>query len=335
MSWAERMLSDEALAPYLVGQKSLTLASRVQALLDEQQENWPVLSEAVAGLDQVTYKPLQVRGSRVLAQFNPRRLVSTSARVDAASIRERPCFLCPESLPPEEKALAFGSDFVLLCNPFPVLRRHLVIASRAHTPQAIESRLSVLLELAKELGPDYFALYNGPACGASAPDHLHFQACARELFPIAQDVEQWRRQQIKGGRVEVFTLPGYRLNVLIASSGEREALVEWFQAAKARLAVVTGTPGQEPLLNLIVTFANSSWRVYFFPRGKHRPACYYAEGEARLGISPGAIDLAGVVVVPEASHFARLSGPLLEQIYAEVTLDEERFAELVSALKHK
>jgi len=112
----------------------------------------------------------------VLAQFNPRRIVSTTAGVDSATIGQRPCFLCSENLPPEEKGIEFGEDFIVLCNPFPVLRDHLVITARRHIPQAIEGSFGALLDLSRELGAEWFTVYNGPKCGASAPDHLHFQA---------------------------------------------------------------------------------------------------------------------------------------------------------------
>jgi hypothetical protein len=285
-----------------------------------------MLREAVGGLAEVEYKKLNVVGSTVFAQFNPKRMVSTGARVDAASIKQRPCFLCPDNLPPEEKGIEFGSDFILLCNPFPVLCNHLVIASRRHTPQAIAGNFGTLLDLAQALGPDYFALYNGPACGASAPDHLHFQACSRQLLPILNDMNSWaplRVSRIEGG--EVFTLSDYRVKVMIARGIKRGAILTWFEQALTQLAEVTKALDQEPMLNLIVTCGEPGWTVCLFPRARHRPACYDADGEAKLTVSPAAIDLSGVVVVPEASHFARISGGDLEGIYSEVTLDNGQF----------
>jgi len=324
------MISEAALAPYLSGEDTPELRARVAALYAEQQASWPRLGEAVAGLAEVEYKRLAVRGSEVLAQFNPQRIVSTAARVDAAAIRERPCFLCADHLPPEEKGIAFGQDFVILCNPFPILRRHLVIAARGHTPQVIAGHFGVLLDLAQALGPEYFAIYNGPACGASAPDHLHFQACSREMLPLVGEVKHWPRRevaQIVDG--EVATLRSYRINLLVARGSERSAIAAWFERSLAHLSALTGA-SPEPMLNLGVT-CDREWKVFLFPRGKHRPACYDAEGEAKLTVSPAAIDLAGVLVVPEASHFARINERDAERIYSEVTLDETRFGKLIEA----
>lgn len=334
MSWEKRVISDAALAPYLADHTTPDFRARVTALISEQQAAWPMLREAVAGLAAVEYKKLNVGGSTVFAQFNPKRIVSTAARVDAAAIKERPCFLCADNLPLEEQGIEFGADFVLLCNPFPVLRDHLVIASRHHTPQAIADNFGTLLDLAHALGPDYFALYNGPACGASAPDHLHFQACSRELLPIVHDITHWMRRSvssIEGG--EVFTLSDYRVNVMIARGTERGALVAWFNQALTQLAAVSGAPDREPMLNLIVTCGRYDWTVSLFPRARHRPACYDAAGSAKLTVSPAAIDLSGVMVVPEAAHFARISGEDLEGIYLEVTLDEARFDAWVARLE--
>jgi hypothetical protein len=330
LSWENRLVSDAALAPYF-DSDARDFHARVRALIREQQETWPMLSRATAALDAVQYKPLGVKGSEVFAQFNPARAVSTAAKVDAATIKERPCFLCPASLPAEEKGVEFGANFVALCNPFPVLRDHLVISSREHTPQSVDGHFGVLLDLARELGEEFFALYNGPACGASAPDHLHFQACSRERLPIARDVEAWGRRAVaRGEGLEVFTLPGYRVNVLVARGDAREALSGWFDQTLRRLAAVTQASG-EPMLNLVATYGRGAWTVYLFPRERHRPACYFAEGEARLLVSPGAIDLAGVVVVPDPQHFARITARDLESIFGEVTLDDARFAALTAA----
>lgn len=334
MSWETRIISDAALAPYLADPTKPDFRARVAALIAEQQAAWPMLREAVEGFAAVEYKKLNVSGSTVFAQFNPKRIVSTAARVDAASIKQRPCFLCADNLPPEEQGIEFGADFVLLCNPFPVLRHHLVIASRAHTPQAIAGNFGTLLDLAQALGPDYFALYNGPACGASAPDHLHFQACSRDLLPIIHDLDTWMRlsvSSIEGG--EVFTLSDYRVNVMIAHGTKRDAIIAWFNQALTQLATVSGAPDREPMLNLLVICGHYGWTVCLFPRARHRPACYDAAGSAKLTVSPAAIDLSGVIVVPEAEHFVRISGEDLERIYLEVTLDEARFDAWVARLE--
>jgi hypothetical protein len=328
MSWSTRLLSDTALAPYVTPGTGTGLPTRVAALLAQQHATWPMLRAGTAALAAAQYRSLQVNGSEVIAQYNPQRLVSTAAPVDATSIRARRCFLCAEHLPLEERGLAWGEDFVILCNPFPVLPNHLVIAARSHRPQAIAGSYGTLLDLAAALGEAYWVLYNGPACGASAPDHLHLQAGTRALLPILHEVEHWPHQQVvQHADQEVFTLTGYRLQVLIARGRKRSTLLAWLQHAVAGLATVTRASDPEPLLNLLVTCEATGWTVYIFPRARHRPACYFAEGEAKLTVSPAALDLAGVLVVPDTDHFTRIRAQDIARIYAEVTLDAPRFAQ--------
>jgi ATP adenylyltransferase/5',5'''-P-1,P-4-tetraphosphate phosphorylase II len=325
MGWKERVIGIEELRPYLPNKSEPDFRGLVEGLAEQQLATWPMLRDAVAGLARVEYKGLRVRGSEVLAQFNPQRIVSTGAKVDAAAIKQRPCFLCAENLPPEERGIAFGADFVALYNPFPVLPRHLVITSRRHIPQAIEGNFGTLLDLALDLGGEFFVVYNGAACGASAPDHLHFQACERKSLPIIREVDSWEGRILSNDSgVETFTLKDYRLNALITRGNNRDALIEWFDRALRRLAEITGAES-EPMINLVVTRDGGRWTVIVFPRGKHRPDRYFAEGDAKLTVSPAAIDLAGVLVVPQPDHFAKISSRDAEEIYAEVTLGGEVF----------
>jgi ATP adenylyltransferase/5',5'''-P-1,P-4-tetraphosphate phosphorylase II len=331
MSWAERIISDAEIAFYWPG-ADRSFGARVHALLAQQQAVWPQLRAAVAGFVQVEYKTFRVKQSVVLAQHNPSRIVSTSARVDDATIKARPCFLCADNLPAAEQGIAFGAEHVVLCNPFPVLPKHLVIAARAHTPQAINGGFAALLDLTRELGAEFFTLYNGPRCGASAPDHLHFQAGARTLLPIWRELQTWRLRWLSPRQtVASFALPGYRINLLGVRSVERQALLEWLAQALRALANVMET-NEEPLLNLLATFENDAWTVLLLPRQRHRPRCYDLASEAHLLISPAAIDLGGVVVVPQPEHFARLQARDLEQIFAEVALAEKRFADWLARL---
>ncbi len=320
MTWDDRILGDADLKPFQ--QKEKSFGARVRGLVAQQLETWPMLRDGTAGLAEVRYKKLSVRGSDVLAQFNPKRIISTTARVDSATIGQRPCFLCPANLPPEEKGIEFGEDLIVLCNPFPVLRDHLVATARRHIPQAIEGNFSVLLDLSRELGEEWFTVYNGPKCGASAPDHLHFQACSREILPIINDIDRWDRKPFHtSSAVESFTLRKYRVNSIIGRSSERETLIGWFDGVLRRLA---GDGDEEPMINLIVTCDEKAvWTVIVFPRSRHRPSCYYAEGDAMLTVSPAAIDLGGVLVVPQADHFERISAQDVEQIYTEVTSEIE------------
>ncbi len=329
-NWDSRYIHDHALRAYWQPTGDWDFRQRVSALLRQQHATWPMLRDAVTGLVAAEYKPLSVKGCTVLTQFNPARIVSTAAKVDAATIKQRACFLCCENLPPEELGVAFNDEFVALCNPFPVLADHLVIAAKEHRPQLIADDFGALLDLTRALGRDWFTLYNGPRCGASAPDHLHFQACARAGVPLFDDFAATLEQSPDTVRLSWQT--DYRINVLAASSRKRDELCAWFLRALTELARVTET-SEEPLLNLLVTFQHETWTVFLLPRGKHRPACYFAEGDAQLTVSPAAIDLSGVLVVPQPAHFARISATDVAQILAEVTLDDERFKAWLQAIQ--
>jgi hypothetical protein len=338
MSWKDRLLSTNELPAFVVppsGGSGLppeggTTNALAKALLQQQIETWPALRDAVAGFNQVEYKSFSVKGSEVLTQFNPKRIVSAGAKVDAATIGQRPCFLCPDNLPKEEKGIAFGASFVILCNPFPVLRDHLVIASRQHTPQEINGSFGAFLDLTRELGEGWFTLYNGARCGASAPDHLHFQACSSNSVPLFDDVKYFSTQKTAEG-LRLITSERYRLNFVAAQTDQREALIGWFAHAVNALGEVTAA-NEEPMFNLVATYWDEQWTIFVFPRAKHRPDCYFAEGEKQLLVSPGAIDLAGVMVVPPPDHYARITRRDLEGIYAEVSLDDTRFQQWLAII---
>ncbi len=325
MNWEQRIIGAAALRPYLSKDPEPDFRGLVEGLARQQLETWPLLRDATAGLARVEYKKLSAGGSEVLAQFNPQRIVSTAARVDAAAIKERPCFLCAENLPAEERGIAFGEAFVALYNPFPVLPTHLVIASRRHTPQTIESNFGTLLDLAHDLGDEFFVIYNGAKCGASAPDHLHFQACERKSPPIFREMETWQKRILSSDSgIETFALKDYRLNALIARGNDRGALSEWFDRALKLLAEVTAAES-EPMINLAATRDGDRWTVIVFPRAKHRPDRYFAEGDSKLTVSPAAIDLSGVLVVPQPDHFAKITSQDVQEIYDEVMLGGEAF----------
>ncbi len=159
------------------------LRQRIDSLFVQQREGWPMLRDGEASLGQLQRKTLMSGDDSVVVQANPARRRSTLAKTDAQSVAARQCFLCPENMPAEERGVTF-EDLVIMPNPFPVLPMHCTIAAREHRPQLISGRIDCLLRLAAEIGPDLAAFYNGPKCGASAPDHFHFQAARASEIPI-------------------------------------------------------------------------------------------------------------------------------------------------------
>jgi len=332
MNWDEKIIGVD-------NETDQTLEARVAALIDQQLDTWPSLREGYEAFAQIETKRVRVEESEVVIQHNPRRIRSTAASVDKSSVESRPCFLCPENLPPEEKGIAYGDDLVILCNPLPVLDRHLSIVHREHVPQQIDGNVDVMLALARDLGSDYFVLYNGPECGASAPDHLHFQACSREHLPITENLFEDEPvmaedcsycEETARNSFELLTLGGCGRSVVVFRGGNPSEVAHWIRQVVGELGLQTDR--HEPLINLICTYDPKLWTVYLFPRAKHRPARFYAEGEDRLVVSPGAIDMAGVVVVPERAHFEKIDGDRIAEIFYEVSMRSETVNDLIDEL---
>lgn len=336
MNWETRIIQESELSSHRRDLHATDLPSQVEALLNHQIAHWPLLSAGVRALSDVSLKKIFLGRFEVFAQFNPQRITSAAAQVDQASIQKRPCFLCDENLPAEEKGLAYGEELIILCNPFPIVNRHLSIVHRSHLEQTIAGRFEMVLDLARDLSREFFVLYNGPQCGASAPDHFHLQAGGREDLPLEKhmaliqeptELGVHKCEIVRTEGIELFTLDDYHLRVLIYCGSNPEALARWFYRTMEILAELTGNH-PEPLMNLIATFDDPNWTVYLFPRAKHRPACYYAEGEDKLLVSPGAMDLAGCLVIPVEADFAKINAEIVREIFSEVTLGPEAFSGL-------
>ena len=339
MSWDERIISERELRAYQEDETDQSLEARVAALIDHQFETWPLLRAGCEAFAQIETRRVQIAESEVVIQHNALRIRSTAASVDKASVENRRCFLCPDSLPNEEKGIAYGDELVVLCNPFPVLERHLSIVHRKHVPQQIEGNVELLLALAHDLGSSSFVLYNGPECGASAPDHLHFQACSRELLPIEENLYDDEPVMVEDcnyceetarNSFELFTLGGCGRSVVVFRGGNSREVAHWVYEVIKELAAQTDKT--EPLINIICTYDPKVWTVYLFPRAKHRPASFFAEGEQRLVVSPGAIDMAGVVVIPEREHFDKINGERASAIFSEVSMNGEIVNDLVDEI---
>jgi hypothetical protein len=239
--------------------------------------------------------------------------------VDRASIAKRPCFLCRENLFPEQEGLAFGPDIVLYCNPFPVVDRHLTVVHREHRPQVIEGQLDAMLGLAAAL-PGFFTIYNGPQCGASAPDHLHLQAGSRDGLAIVRETAG-----NAGPAIEA-----YGIRALLFRSKDCARVRSGTRRALGILSAVTGRE-PEPWCNLAAFYEpEAGYSLVVFPRSKHRPDAFHA-GE--LAVSPATIDMSGILVTPFAKDFERLSGADVAAVYREVTIPEDQFRDVLSRLE--
>ena len=286
-------------------------------LFRQQAGAWPLLRAGLDGLARARTRPVAACGAEILLRHIPHRVASTTAAVDPSSIARRPCFLCAANRPPEQKGLELADRFTLLCNPFPIVERHLTVVHAEHRPQAIHDRVGAMLDLAAEL-PGSFTVYNGPRCGASAPDHLHLQAGSRSSLPVVREA---------AGRPGP-ALQAYGMRALLLR-GEKARVVGETERALYHLAAVTGREG-EPWCNAAAwREEDKSFALVLYPRSKHRPDAFHT-GE--LTVSPASLDMSGLLVVPLLRDFERLTGEDVAAVYREVTLEAGEFHEVVERL---
>jgi hypothetical protein len=315
MSWEHILQNDRSLQP---------LRLRIDALFAQQRETWPALRDGEAALAHLQRKTLASEGESIMVQVNPARRRSTQAKTDAKAVAARACFLCPENMPPEERGIAF-EDLVLLPNPFPILPLHCTIADRVHRPQQIRGRVATFLQLAQELGPDMAALYNGPRCGASAPDHFHLQAVSASGIPILSQLPAIN------GRRQLVPHSSFGRNMLVISGEGAGHVATDIERSMDALRQIEAT-ADEPMFNLVAHFHDGRYVVVLFPRTAHRPACYFATGADQLLVSPAVLEMCGILVVTEPDHFARIDARVARSIYEEVSISAARFAELTSTV---
>lgn len=311
---------------------SVSLPELSARFLQEQALSWPQLAKGIASLDTVKTREVPCNGFSVTLQFNPGRIISTGAKVDAKSIRERPCFLCAGNLPPEQKGILVFREFLVLCNPAPIFLGHYTITHVDHIPQAIEPFAHSFLQLAHDLGPDFTVFYNGPRCGASAPDHMHFQASPSGAIPVERDAVDERRRKVlmKVKDVTILTLENFGRDLILFESPHRQSLEEVFLSVLQSFRVRSGAK-EEPMINVLCSFRNEAWRMILFPRTKHRPDVFFKEGEERVMVSPAAVDIGGLIITPREKDFHGLTAGMIEGIFREVSVDAETIREIVGS----
>ena len=301
----------------------------VNELLAEQLTSWDTARTNYEALQEVESKVLDVDGYTFRVQFNPARIRSSAAKVDPKSIQERKCFLCKDNLPAAQKGLKFGEGYTVLVNPFPIFPQHLTIPAVEHKDQLIRNRFVHMLELAERLS-GFVLFYNGPKCGASAPDHAHFQAGNKGFLPLESE---WRSAAgevfySKEGTA-LYALKEYPAPMLVLTSDSMEKAAGLFDQIYTLLDKGVEV---EPMMNLLAWYEDGQWVVCIIPRTLHRPVCYFAEGEENLLISPASVDLGGVFITPLEKDFEKITSQDIRNILQEVCLTGSGLNELVNEL---
>lgn len=277
----------------------MDLQKEIEHLFVSQQKGWDLMSSAIEQLDKVQTKNFSW-GDEILVQvqYNPARIVSASTKIDENEINKRPCFLCERNRPSEQTGISFLEKYTILTNPYPILRNHLTVASQSHVPQRIRNRVGDVLSLT-ELLPNYVVFYNGPKCGASAPDHFHLQAGLKTEALLQGDNE-------------------LRSCFIIESEFAHE-VTECFEDVYHFLRKKQENQ-DEPMLNLIAFTQNNKYVVHVFPRKAHRPRQYFYEGKQKMLISPGALDMAGLIIASREEDFIKITKEDIEDIFSQVSM---------------
>ena len=306
-------------------------SSQINKLLAEQIDEWPRASINYAALANVKVKSFGVGPLTLKVQFNPARIVSSAAKVDAKSLAERKCFLCHDNRPAVQRGIDWGERYTILINPFPIFPRHLTIPDKSHTLQLIKGRIADMLTLAGELD-EYTIFYNGPRCGASAPDHMHFQAGNSDFLTIAPALESCEMQEVAAeGEARLYLAAGMPMGVFVIDADTPERGQMLFDRLYAAMPIPDGEA--EPMMNLLAYSTPIGVRLAVIPRKRHRPSFYGTEGPGTMLISPASVDMGGVFITPLEKDFDRLDINIATKIFDELCLSPDEMAAIAAAVK--
>jgi hypothetical protein len=293
-------------------------------LLSKQKNTWLELREGYESLKNIRERDLPCKGFSVRLQYNPGRIKSSMADVTRKNGNKLPCFLCLDHLPEGQKGILYRADYLILCNPMPVFSSHYTISHLDHRFQAIEEEIDTFLQFMTDFGSGWTAFYNGPKCGASAPDHLHFQAAPSGQMPIEKEIREEKRLTLmkQVNNVFLYRLRDLGREVIILKGDDPLALGRVFKGFLNALRKVLFID-EEPMINIAGFYKEKRWCLAIFPRRKHRPDVFFREGDARLVVSPGVIDMGGLLITPVEKDFERLDAASVESIFGEVSLEGE------------
>lgn len=305
----------------------INLNNQLKSLLTEQKENWELARTNFAGLKTVRTKSFNFGDFEVKVQFNPARIVSSGAKVDAKTIAERKCFLCTENRPAEQTAVDAG-DYLVLVNPFPIFPEHFTIPRKEHVDQQIKPYFADMLVLAEALD-DYLIFYNGPRCGASAPDHMHFQAGTKNFLPLVNDYKRLKDTHaqllVESENFQLFNFNNYLRTVYCIESTDVESAKDAFEKLythfqQISLPALPKGERAEPMLNIVCTFGDGKWFTFVLPRKTFRPWQYTAEGDQQLLVSPATVEMCGIFITPIEAHFEKITKEDVESILEQASL---------------
>ena len=305
--------------------------TKLHKFVGDQLSRWSLACDNFRALKNVVVREVEVNGLTVKLQFNPARMVSSAAKLTKEDIAKRRCFLCRENRPEEQIMMKFegrkGKKYHILVNPYPIFPDHLVIAMSRHTDQSIWKRYIDMLDLARKYSDQTF-FYNGPCCGASAPDHHHFQGVPMGLMPLENDVDTAELKyltQVQDARL--YHYEKFTSGIFVIKAETAKSAAKMFY----RLLDCAGTKegDTEPRINLFTYYRNGEFRSIVVFRKCHRSHHYFSDGPDHLTMSPGCADMAGVFIVPVAEEFEKITPELLGEMLSEVSIPKEEESQLI------
>ncbi len=303
------------------------MQAQVLELISEQLLNWELASTNYNSLSNNIYRNITVEGEMFHVQCNPSRIKSLSAKTDAKSIAKRACFLCSKERPNQQKSISFA-NYDILVNPFPIFNKHLTIVDKRHVPQSINSRIIDMLSLAKEL--DKFTIfYNGANCGASAPDHFHFQACEKGLLPIEKELTT-HSSNLKHLKyiddVDIYASDNcYLKRAIVFKSLSLSKLPVYVEHVMSFLK-------SSDMVNILAYYEEAYFKVFLFPRAAQRPKEFFATDQSHLLVSPASVEMGGLIVVANTIDFNKLSANSIKSIYQQVCISNLCYKTLLNKI---
>ena len=311
------------------------LNSQSFSLIEQQKTAWKTAAQNYEALNALNTKTFDFGHLKIIAQHNAERMRSSAAKTDAESINGRPCFLCLKNLHPEQQGILFKNKYIVFTNPYPIFQKHLTISGLEHFPQQILPNFADLLDLSQNL-PGFTVLYNGPQCGASAPDHVHFQAGNIGFLPIDNEYETimngFSEVLYETNNCKIVAAKEYLRRFVIIISPDKCQLIDNFEFIYNQLK---NKSDNEPKMNILCNFIDGKWRVTIFPRDKQHTSHFFKTEEERIVVGPAAVELGGVLVLPRENDFNKITKTEIAEIYNEVTIDSEKYKNLIQSIRSK
>ena len=305
---------------------------------DRQLEHWDDARKRFRDVRDVRTKELFAGDNELRVQWNPSRLVSTGAQLDKKTLSERPCFLCEKNRPQVQITKLLDSKFELLINPFPILPTHYTIPLRKHEPQQIAPYYKEIHKILRQY-PGLMVFYNGPRCGASAPDHMHLQAGKSMQLPLQQAWQRLSRnvECIRAINDEEYValVKDYICPCFAIKSQSKTANTRLFTLLYKHLPPMKTDEGQteEPMMNIVSWRQGADFISIIFARRKHRPDCYFKEGDEQLLVSPGALDMSGLIITPREEDFNRIDAEQAIDILRECSMTDEQVGQIAEEMR--